>query len=282
LSQNEINSLDFPQGILLEATPSQTSLDSIIGMQKILYMMQQYPCRFAFEIWKDKGFGFNFFSSSKSVEGMLAGQLRSVYPQTVVKKSKANIPRLMEGDYVSSCSLSLYGAEFNLRCPEDFHYDPLLHVIEAMNQHNSKIIIQILFERIGKIPKDKRIVLTQKYDENFFFRDRRLPIMKCLIRISSLSEDSYKAREAMEHVSRTFSVFDSDRCQLSPDLMFYPLIENSYRILSSMNKREFPIFSNNFLISVPELASFVHLPVGAGNSGVKYAQPSLSQSNIPW
>jgi hypothetical protein len=86
LSQNEINSLVFPQGILLEATPSQTSLDSVIGMQKILYMMQQYPCRFAFEIWKDKGFSFHFFSSSKSVEGMLAGQLRSVYPQTVVKK----------------------------------------------------------------------------------------------------------------------------------------------------------------------------------------------------
>lgn len=35
LSQNEINYLDFPDGFLLDVVPSECSLDSMAGMQKV-------------------------------------------------------------------------------------------------------------------------------------------------------------------------------------------------------------------------------------------------------
>ena len=280
LSQEEINRLGYPNGILLEVIPAEASLDSMVSMQKILYMLQQYLGRFSFEIWKDNGFSFHFFSSSESAEGMLKGQLSSVYPQVVVRRSKTSIPLFREGDYVSSCSIVLRGVELNLKCPHDFHYDPLRHILEAMNGHDSRIIVQVLFERLRKIPKDKRILLAQKYGEDLFFRNTKIPILKCLVRITAVSEDGYQAKESCEHISRTFSVFDSDRCQLVPKIVSYPLIRSPYSTLASMSKRVFPFFSNRFMVSVPELASMVHLPVGAESCGVEYSK--LSLSTLPW
>jgi len=180
LSQNEINCLDFPDGFLLDVVPAECSLDSMAGMQKVLYMLQNYSGRFSFEIWKDKGFSFHFFSSTTSVEGMLKGQLNSVYPQVEMKRSKANIPTLREGDYVSSCSLVLHGVELNLKYSDDFRYEPLRHVLEAMNGHNSRMIVQVLFEKLWKIPKDKRIALTQKYGDDLFFRGVSVPVLNRL------------------------------------------------------------------------------------------------------
>jgi hypothetical protein len=280
LSQNEINCLDFPDGFLLDVVPAECSLDSMAGMQKVLYMLQNYSGRFSFEIWKDKGFSFRFFSSSASVEGMLKGQLNSVYPQVVVKRSKTNIPALREGDYVSSCSLVLNGVELNLKCSDDFRYEPLRHVLEAMNGHDSRIVVQVLFEKLWKIPKDKRIALTQKYGDDLFFRGVGVPVLKCLVRIAAVSNNGFKARESCEHIARTFSVFDTDRCRLSPKIVSYPVFRNSVSVLASMNLREFPFFSERFMISIPELASLVHLPVGAENCGVEYTKPSFS--NLQW
>ena len=280
LSQDEINRLSFPDGILLKVVPSETSLDSMIGMQRVLYMLQQYPSRFSFEIWKDKSFSFNFFSSSKSAEGMLKGQLSSVYPQVIIKRSEMNIPSIKEGDYVSSCSFVLNGVEFNLKHPEDFRYDPLRHILEAMKRHNSKIVVQILFEHLRKIPKNKRIILTQKYGDDLFFREVGIPVLKCLIRIIAASEDGFKARETCEHIARIFSVFDTDRCRFHPNIVSFPIVRNSYSVLNNVTKRRFSILSNSFMISVPELTSMVHLPIGAENSGVEYAQPSLSPSYL--
>jgi hypothetical protein len=276
LSAGDISGLEFPEGILLDVAPSQAGLDSIIGMQKVLYIMQNYPGRFSFEIWKDKGFSFHFFSSAKSAEGMLRSQLRSIYPQCEVRLAKTNLPSLIEGEFVSACSLRLFGTELNLRCPSDFRYDPLRHVLEAMNVSGAKFIIQVLFERVRKIPKKKMVVLAQKYGE-MAETGARIPISRCTIRVASFSSDSYKAKESVAHIARIFSVFDSERCRLVPRFSF-PLVEGPLSILKSMNARRFPLFPKSFLISVPELASMVHLPVGAESSGVRYAEPSLSSN----
>lgn len=280
-SQFDLNKLGFPEGVLFDVVPSEASHDSIVGMQKVLYMMQNYPGLFSFEIWKDKKLSFHFFSSSKSAEGMLKSQLLSVYPQSNVKRSKTNLPSVIEGEYVSSCSMKLIGSELNLRCPDDFHYDPLRHIIEAMKNNDSKIIVQVIFERLGKIPKGKKVVLSQKYGDDLFFRDIRIPLVRCLVRVCSISDKSYKAFESTEHVARTFSIFDSDKCQLVPDMLHFPLLKNSLKMLSNINRRKFPTFSNSFLVSVPELASLVHLPTG-GIPGLDYVQPSLSSSNFSW
>jgi hypothetical protein len=274
LSARDVSSLGFPDGVLLDVAPSQVGLDSIIGMQKILYMAGNYSGRFSFEIWKDKSFTFHFFSSARSAEGMLKSQLRSVYPQCEAGLSKANVPLLIAGEFVSACSLTLLGTELNLRCPEDFRYDPLRHVLEAMNAGGAKFFVQILFERMRRISKKKMAVLAQKYGEMIEI-GARIPLLRCNIRIATFSSDAYRERESMQHVARTFSVFDSERCRLVP--RFNVLVNSPLQMLKSMNARRFPLFSG-FMVSVPELASLVHLPVGAESCGIRYAEPSLS----PW
>lgn len=280
LLQDEINRLGFPDGILLEVAPGDSSLDSLVEMQKVIYMLQQYARRFSFEIWRDDEFSFRFFCSTESLDDMIKSQLRSVYPQTVVRMSKRSVPKINKGEFVSACSIVLHGAELSLKSSEVFRSDPLRHILEVMNKGKSRILVQVLFERIRKIPKDKRIVLTQRFGDTLFFRGIRIPILRCLVRIFAVSEDGYKARDSCENVARAFSVFDSDRCQLIPNIVSYPLLSNSYRVLTSITRREFPLFSDYFMVSVPELASMVHLPVGAGSCGVEYSKPSLS--NLPW
>ena len=282
LSQGEINCLDFPNGILLDVVPAECSLDSMVEMQKVLYMMQNYSCRFSFEIWKDKGFSFHFFSSSKSAEGMFKGQLNAVYPRTKIRRADKSMPVFKEGDYVSACSFVLSGVELNLKRSDGFRYEPLRHILEAMNSHDSRVLVQVLFKRLKKIPKDKRILLEQRYGDDLFFRDVGIPVLKCLVRIVAVSEDGYEARESCEHVARTFSVFDSDRCRLYPKVVSYPVFRNSMGVLASMNLREFPFFSERFMVSVHELASMVHLPVDAENCGVEYSESSLIPFNLPW
>lgn len=271
LSTRDLSSLGFPDGVLLDVAPSQAGLDSIIGMQKIIYMTQNYPGRTSFEIWKNKDFSFHLFSSARSAEGMFKSQLRSVYPQCEVRLSKTNLPQMNEGEFVSVCSLVLYGTELNLRCPEDFRYDPLRHVLEAMNTGGAKFFVQILFERMGKIPKKKVVVLAQKYGDAIE-TGAHIPLLRCTIRIASFSSDAFRAKESVMHVARTFSVFDSERCRLVPRFNSFvsPLL-----ILRGMNARRFPLFSG-FMASVPELASFVHMPVGAESCGIRYSEPSLS------
>lgn len=209
---------------------------------------------------------------------MLKSQLLSIYPQVTVRKSKTSLSSLTEGEYVSSCKVVLTGSELDLRCPENFHYDPLRHIIESMNLQDSKVVVQVLFERLRRIPKDKRVKLTQKYGDDLFFRGVGIPVLKCLVRIVAISADGFKARVSCEHVARTFSVFDSDKSRLSTKMVSYPIFRNSMDVLAGMNLREFPLFSDSFMISIPELASMVHLPV-SGIPGVEYSQPSLSN---PW
>ena len=150
LTQEEINKFGFPDGILLDVIPSHSSLDSMIGMQRIIYLLQQYPGRFSFEIWRyDNSSNLRFFCSSGRVEGLLKGQFSSIYPNVAVKRSEYTIPDLKEGEYVSACTIKLHGLELNLKRSSDFKYEPLLHILEAISRHSCKIVIQILFERMN-------------------------------------------------------------------------------------------------------------------------------------
>lgn len=271
LKQGEINRLSFPDDILLKVEPAKCPMDSLLGMQRVLYMLRQYPGRFSFEIWKDETLSLHFFSSKSSVEGLLESQLKSLYPVIKIQKDDKPFPWIKEGDYVACCTLRIYGKELNLACAENFRREPYIHVIEALNGAD-KVVVQILFEGLRKIPKNRRFIVAQKYGIV-----ERAPLFQCLIRIVSFSEDGCKAWESCEHVARTFSVFDSDS-HLMPEMLSYPLllIRNPYRFLKSMVERRFPLFSKDFIISAPELAPLVHLPVGAEEHGVDYSKPGLA------
>jgi len=262
LFSKDFTNFTFPAGLLLEVVPSDTSLNSISEMTSILKMLGQYPSRFSFEIWKDKRFSFHFFSLSKSAEGLIRGQLSSVYPQCEIKKSSSFMPSINPGDYVSSCTFKQIGQYFSLNNPDDYHSDPLRHLLSAMNIHNSKFIIQFLFEIKKKIPKEAVITLYQKNLSLFVFQ--------CLIRIIAINKNREKAKESCIHLARIFSVFGSESSRLIPKFPYF------YNPLKSVAKRKFPIFQKAILLSIPELASFVHLPVGARDLGVEYSKPSLS------
>jgi len=272
LKPHEINSFSFPSGILLKVEPTKCSRDSIYGMQRVLYMLQQYPGRFSFEIWKDAALNFFFYSFKNSVEGMLISQLKSVYPQIKIERAKHALPELGEGDYLASCTLALHGPELSLRCAEDFHHEPFHHIIEAINGAE-KAMIQVLFEGLRTIPKDKRILVMHRYGGA-----EKAPLFRCLIRIVTFSKDGYTAWENCEHIARTFSVFDSGAAHLMLNMNSYyiPFFRDSYRLLKGMVGRCFPRLAKSFMISAPELAAMVHLPVGAEDHGVDYAKPGLA------
>jgi hypothetical protein len=272
LERKDIHKLGFPNGLLLEVTPGESSLRSMEDMQRVLYMMQRYPARFSFEIWKDDKFSFHFFSSSPNVEGMIKAQLKTIYPQTEVKRARKAVPNFREGDYISAGHIVMSGLELNFRRPEEFHFDPLRHILEAMNQHDGVSMVQIIFEKLRKIPKKKKIVLAQKYSEG---KGISPPLLRCVIRIVTSSSNGKASRESCEHISHTFSAFDSEKCRLFPKLVSFPLLKNSFGILCDVSDRTFPLFGKEFMISIPELSSMVHIPVGAGSSGVPYNNPSL-------
>lgn len=274
LSEKDIARLGFPGGALLEVVPSPASLGSMTGMQTILYMLQNYPGRFSFEIWKDRHASFHFFTSSKSSVGMLKSQLLSVYPQSEIRLDKKSMPSVSEGDYAASCSIALFGSELDLRYPGDFHYDPLRHLLEAASGTSAKVFIQVLFGRAGKIPKGKAAALEQKYGD--LHTGLRPPVLNSLVRVSCFSPDERTALESMKLVSRVFSVFDSGRARLVPR---FPFIPGSLGILKGMNGRAFPLFRKGFLVSVPELACMVHLPC-SGIPGVEYSRPPLSEPDF--
>ena len=262
LSTIEINKLTFPSGLLLDIIPSETPLNSISEMQSIHKILLQYPGRFSFEIWKDKKLSFHFYSSSKSVEGLIRGQLSSIYPHCVINKSISFIPSINPGDHVFSCTFKQIGQYFSLRSFDQFHSDPYRQILSAMKFHDSKFIIQFLFEKRTEIPKEAFIALYQKSLNPHVFR--------CLIRIISINKNREKAKESCIHISRIFSVFDSDKARLIPK---FAIIRNS---LNGVVKRKFPFFEKSLLLSIPEIASLVHLPVGARDLGVEYSKPSLS------
>ncbi len=270
LSRREILNLSFPDGVLLEATPGDSSMRSIESMQKILYLMQRYPARFSFEIWKDNGIRFFFYSFSSNAEGLMKSQLKSVYPEAKIERANSFIPLLKEMDFVSAGTVELTGWELNLRCPADFHYEPLRHLLQTINHFDGKVVFQILFERMGKIPKKKIPAVAHKY--KVF---GRAPVVKCSIRYAVISPNMEKSREACQQIGHTLSIFDSETSWLVPKIVTYPIMTNSYCLLKRISERRFALFKKQFMISVSELSSMVHLPVGAGDCGVKYSKPSL-------
>jgi hypothetical protein len=54
-----------------------------------------------------------------------------------------------------------------------------------------------------------------------------------------------------------------------------PVMTNSYSLLKWISERRFSLFKKPLMISVSELSSMVHLPVGAEDCGVKYTKPSM-------
>lgn len=275
----EINRLKFPEGVLLKLEPPEGCDTNMVEMQKALYVLWHYPGRFSFEIWKDKGIEFYFFSSRKTAEGVLKSQLDAVYPQVHIQRAEKNLPEITPGEIIACSYLKLYGQELSLRCAEDFRRDPYHHILGAVRNFQGKAMIQILFEPLRRIPKDKLAIVVQKYRTI-----ARVPLFRCLIRIMVATGNEEAAKDGCDAISTAFTVFDTGRAQLHPVplSLSFPLINSPYPFLKKMNERKFSLLRRGFMISVPELATFVHLP-SEKIGGVQYHRAELEPpSHIEW
>lgn len=255
LSRQEINTIRNVR--LLKAVPTKVGINNLKILEEVLQILHRSKSRFSFEIWKDKEIEFYFHASREEDERDLALQLNSVYPSLEVKQALYSIPEFKEGDYISGGILEFTGQPFYLKTLDNFNYDPIVHILDAID---SSCIIQILFKPISKILEIHNDV-------------SKLPLFDCSIRVIAFSQEYEKARNSCYRILNSFSAFNSHVAQLEPKMISFPLVRNSYDLLKIISERRFPLFSK-FTVTSKELASFVHLPINAEEHGVRYARPT--------
>lgn len=284
LDQDFINGLGVGDGGVLEVSPSEEDFGSQKKVQKsfstdlkkverFLYVMQRYDSGFSFEIWKEKNFRFFFYASEDKHLDALRKQLKAVYPESEVRRPEFIVPELRPGLWISSATIELEGNPSSLRTFRAFNYDPLIHILDSMEGLD---LVQVLFKPLSRETLKE---LSGRYGANFPEKMRESARYECLIRVISLTENPKATRLRCEHLSTSFSVFDSFRAQLvsSPVSFSIPWIHSSKRELKDFVKRRFPIFSKTLNLNLPELASIVHLPVGGEKHGVQYSRKKFKR-----
>ncbi len=261
LSKQDINTLWHVR--LLKAVPTKVDMNNLKIIEEVFQILHRSKSRFSFEIWKNKEMEFYFHASKGEDERELVLQLNSVYPNLEVEPAMHSIPWFKEGDYISGGILEFKGQPFNLKTLDDFNYDPIIHILDAID---SGCMIQIMFK-----PTIKILEVFDGKSKNPLFNPK-IPIYNCSIRAVAYSPDYDKARKSCERILNSFSVFNSHVAQLEPKMISFPLFRSSYRMLRNINKRKMPSYKSP--VTSKELASFVHLPIDAEEHGVRYARPS--------
>ncbi len=262
LSKEDINTLWHVR--LLKVVPTKVDMNNLRIMEEVFQILHRSKSNFSFEIWKDKEIEFYFHASKEQDERELVLQLNSVYPNLEVEPAIHSVPWFKDGGYISGGILEFKGQPFNLKTLDDFNYDPLVHILEAID---TGCMIQIMFK-----PTIKILEILDGKSRNPPFNPK-IPIYNCLIRAVAYSPDYEKARKSCMRILNSFSVFNSHVAQLEPKMVSFPVLRNSYRLLRNINKRKMPTYK--FPITSKELTSFVHLPINAEDYGVRYARPSL-------
>jgi hypothetical protein len=220
--------------------PSKTSFSNLKIMERILNLIHRRKSTFSLEIWHKEDFGFYIHATKREDLEEFLFQLNTVYPSSKMEFARYSTPEL--DGYLSGGCLVLKGQEFGLKTLDDFDYDPLVHIIEAID---TDCIIQILF-------KPARYVVETVQG--------KFPVFKCRIAVIACSDDWIRARKACERVLNGFSVFSTHVSQLEPKTISFPVFRNSYSLLKGVMKRKFSIFPRSFLVTSRELASFGHFP----------------------
>jgi len=221
-----------------------------------------------FEVWKyDNAINYYLFARDLKTLEELKSQFNAIYQNAIFKE--ANVSFIPTHGFVCGAYVFLNNYLLKSRSIEDFEHDPLSHLLEAM-QPNS--IIQVIFkaERIKekKIEKIRTLEMGEGIKQRIISK-LSLPCFRVLIRAIAISEDPERAREIIEHITNSFSVFNGEIATYDSHIISYPVLLTSFSILKRMFERKFPRFYNiieynkTFILSLPELASIVHLPTKA-------------------
>lgn len=258
------------RGKLVEAIPSRAKVN-LNFIPNYLYPLHSFLLKrksyVGFEFWRING-STNYFLFAKDRRTLeeFTSQLNAIYPNLIFKESILfpNLEKFACGAYIL--------LKNGIKSLAEFAYDPISHLLEAM-QSNS--ILQILF----KAEKSKN-------KQDLYFR--------ILIRLISSSNDAIQAREIVERVTNSFSVFSKD---FDFSIVRFPFFKN---FLKRMIRRDFPLFLNfeyrkTFILSLNQLACLAHFPInperyrrmvlsneeGIKIGYVKFRGKPVSEASIP-
>lgn len=281
LDGRELEKLVLEKGVLIRALPPRDHKSSVKVMENILHLLWGYPSTYSFEIWRSKeGIQFHFYSSRSDSGEQLLRQLHSAYPGVEVDRSGSPLPEVEEDSYINSGFLEFQGRQFYLKGMDDFNYDPLVHVLQALGARGASGMVQVLFKPT-EVPSDLKSELFLRSGKAYMM-ESEIPLFKTLVRIFTFSKDFRDSRRLNEMIARSFTVLNSQVSRLEPITLSYfiPLLRDPYHDLRNAVKRKFPFFSKDFLATIPELLSMVHLPEEMEIGGMEFARESLSPPRI--
>ena len=264
-----------PRGFLAQAIPYVEDKPEVYSIFDALVPFHDFKKPVSFEIWSfRKQKSFYFHAPKEQMLEMIRSSFNAVWPNAIFKKPKDLFIPLQSGHYISAATMQLEYHYCPMRALDSFADDPLRYLIEAMK---TDAVLQVMFkpEKISDrlLAKLQQQLRSQAYDN---IRDEVLeklsaPCFRALIRAITVSEKASEARQAIEIVTNAFSVFSGTHARLKAKIVSFP-IRNSFGAFKKTIGRSFPRFFSrkSFILSIPELAALVHMPIGR-IPGVRYS-----------
>lgn len=241
-----------PRGFLMEAIPQAGPVNAKSIPNVFTPLLSLRYTEFSFEIWKFFGEIRFYFHSSNKIGSQAVKQFNAIYPKAVFRECE-DFPKIKAGDYVSASTLRFRGKPFRLRKIQDFSYDPLAHLLQQMRVP-ANFIFQVVFAPVRLRGGS--------------------PAFEAFIRIVTIANNSFRAREANELLAASLSVLNTDSARLSPRFVSFaiPVVNDPLSVLKDVLKRKFPFFARGILLGKEELACLVHLPVSVEMPEIEYTR----------
>ena len=269
-----------PRGKLVCAVPSPKDTPKLAFVSNLLLPLQTLKKPAGFEIWAFRNkVSFCLFSEDARKIGAIKSQFNAVYPNARFVDAEFNFIPLNPGGYLCSVCLDLEFPYCCIKPLEQFEHDPISFLLEAMDS-NSSAMLQVMFKPRENRPKylqklAKRLGKLEpgKYEDVMAEASRKLemPCFDVLVRMSAGSGNPYTARETAEAMANAFAVFNGKYAGFKPKPVRFPVLRSSKSLFKKIVKRSLSRFDSTFILSVPELASLVHLPVGVKIAKVSYS-----------
>ncbi len=240
---------------IVEANPLDQAVPSDAVAHALAPLWTMKGQSFAFEIWSGKEPRFLLWGSNPMMAKNFQLHFQPIYPRTEFGNIQYH-PQIPKNSYVCGATVKLKGEPFGLKCLTEFSHDPLLPFAHLGGiSKDSLCIIQTVFRPLSRVSKKLKMALRRRRPNL-----ERTPVrlFEAAIRLVSASPDPKTARELIELAASNYLSFE-ESSQLKTDIISFPLVRDSFRLLRKLLRKEFPR-TGKLLVTPDELASFVHLP----------------------
>jgi len=275
---------------LLEAIPSKLDKPQLSAVSNFLLPVysllasRKFKATLGFEIWSyQNSISFYLLSNDSRALDQVKSQLNAVHRNAIFREPELRFLPI-EPTYVAGAWVYLDYYLFHTKTLDAFSYDPLSHILEAMQ---CDAVLQLVF-KAHKLSKKQAKMLENATISNDVEEEivgkLTSPFFKVLIRAVAFSQDPNKARQVVEQIANAFAVFNGSYAVFRPLVISHPILSSSLSLLRKMVQRKFPRFYSlelrkTFLLSLPELATIFHLPTDVEAYTVKFT--SAKQLSLP-